>query len=243
MNSDGLRVAMWSGPRNISTAMMRAWENREDTVVWDEPLYAYFLDRTGLDHPGADEIIAAGISTWRSVVGQATGPIPKGRLIYFQKHMTHHLLEGESWEWLDQLSNCFLIRDPREVIASYVKVRGQVSAYDVGIPQQARIFEYVKQRTGQTPPVLDARDVLLDPRTQLGKLCEALHVPFSENMLSWPAGPRNSDGIWAKYWYGSVQTSTGFVAYEPKHPTLPGHLQALAKECVDYYERLRDCRL
>ena len=234
---------MWSGPRNISTAMMRAWENRNDTVVWDEPLYAYFLDRSGSDHPGASEIIAAGEPDWQTVVRRATGTIPGDQPIYFQKHMTHHLLESTSWEWLEQVSNFFLIRDPREVIASYVKVRGEVSAYDVGIPQQAKIFEYVKQRTGKPPPVLDARDVLLDPRTQLEKLCEALHVPFSEHMLAWPSGPRESDGVWAKYWYGSVQTSTGFVPYKPKSHTLPAHLESLARQCSAYYEVLHGFRL
>lgn len=243
MSNDGVRVAMWSGPRNISTAMMRSWENREDTVVWDEPFYAYYLDRTDLAHPSADEIIAAGEENWQGVVSRVTGPIPEGQSIYFQKHMTHHLLEDDSWTWLDQVSNCFLIRDPIEVIASYVKVRKEVSAYDVGIPQQARIFEYVKQRTGVTPPVLDARDVLLDPRTQLKKMCVALNVPFSERMLSWPPGPRKSDGIWAKHWYGTVRTSTGFVAYQPKNHLLPDHLRELAKECEAYYEVLRDCRL
>ena len=243
MKADGLHLAMWSGPRNISTAMMRAWENRRDTTVWDEPLYAYFLDRTGSDHPGAAEIIAAGEPDWRRVVSLATTPTQTHQPIFFQKHMTHHLLDSMGWEWLDRVTNCFLIRDPREVIASYLKIRNDVTAYDVGIPQQAGIFEYVKQRTGKTPLVMDARDILLDPRAQLQKLCEALEVAFDERMLSWPSGPRKSDGVWAKYWYSSVQTSTGFVAYQSKSHALPEHLEPLAAECSPYYEALHAVRL
>ena len=181
-----LRLAMWSGPRNISTAMMRAWENREDTVVWDEPLYAYYLDQTGRDHPGAEEIIAAGEPNLPAVIRRATGAIPAHRSIFFQKHMTHHLLDTTSWEWLSGVTNWFLIRDPTEVITSYLRVRAEVTAEDIGIPQQAKIFDYVRQKTGHVPPVLDAREVLLDPRAQLEKLCSVLQVPFSEKMLAWP---------------------------------------------------------
>lgn len=157
--------------------------------------------------------------------------------------MTHHLLESMSWEWLDQVTNCFLIRDPREVIASYLKIRNDVTAYDVGIPQQAAIFEYVQQRTGKTPLVMDARDILLNPRAQLQKLCDALEVSFDERMLAWPSGGRKSDGVWAKYWYSSVQTSTGFVSYQSKSHTLPEHLEPLAAQCSPYYEALHAIRL
>ena len=238
-----VRLAMWSGPRNISTAMMRAWENRDDTAVWDEPLYAYFLNESGSDHPDAKQVIEAGEPDWRKVVAKATGPAPGGKTIYFQKHMTHHLLEQMDWSWLARVTNCFLIRDPREVIASYVKTRPNPTVADVGIPQQATIFDYATKLSDQTPLVLDAKDVLCHPRRMLTVLCERLDVEFSDNMLSWPAGSRASDGVWAKHWYTTVQRSTGFVAYQSKAHCLPAELQALAEECAPYYARLHEQRL
>ena len=237
------RIAMWSGPRNISTAMMRAWENRGDTEVWDEPLYAYYLKTTGLDHPGAEEIIAQGEPDWRQVVKTIGGPIPNRKAIFFQKHMTHHLLRDVDWSWLDGVSNCFLIRSPIEVVASYVKTRPNASVYDVGVLQQAEIFEYVKCRTGIPPVVMDSSDVLQDPRGMLMRLCEVLEVPFSERMLSWYAGARDSDGVWAKYWYASVWESTGFAPYRPRTYTLPTHLEKLVEECETPYRALYDARL
>lgn len=236
-------IAMWSGPRNISTALMRAWENRNDTAVWDEPFYAYYLKATGIDHPGADEVIANGEPDWRQVVDKVTGPIPDGRAIFYQKHMTHHLLPEIDRGWLARVTNCFLIRDPCEVIASYAKVRTNLTVADVGIPQQAEIFEWVRSRTERTPLVLDARDVLLDPRRMMIGLCSALDVPFTERMLAWTPGPRESDGVWGKHWYASVWASTGFAPYEPKVHPLPKHLEALAEACAPSYRTLYECRL
>jgi hypothetical protein len=240
---DALRIAMWSGPRNISTAMMRAWENRGDTAVWDEPLYAYYLARTGLAHPGASEVIAAGETDWRRVVARCIGDVPGGRAVFFQKHMAHHLLEEMERDWLSQLVNCFLIRDPRDVIASYARVRPQVSVPDVGIVQQAAIFDRVASLTGRTPQVLDSRDVLQHPRAMLRALCESVGVAFSERMLSWPAGPRDSDGVWARHWYASVEASTGFAPYEPRSHRLTPDLAPLAEECMAHYQRLHRVRL
>ena len=168
--------------------MMRAWENRGDTAVWDEPLYAFYLHRTGIDHPGADEVIAAGDTDWRSVVAALTGPVPGGKPVFFHKHMTHHMLEEVDRDWLAQVHNCFLIRDPREVIASYARTRPHVTVSDVGVLQQAEIFAHARRMAGATPLVLDSRDVLEDPRGMLMALCAALDVPFSEKMLSWPRG-------------------------------------------------------
>ena len=202
--SGAIRIAMWSGPRNISTAMMRAWGNRGDTAVWDEPLYAFYLHRTGIDHPGAGEVIAAGDTDWRRVVAVVTGPVPDGKPIYFQKHMTHHMLDEVDRGWLAHMRNCFLIRDPREVIASYARTRPEVTLNDVGVLQQAEIFAHARRSTGAAPLVLDSRDVLEAPRAMLTALCAALDVSFSERMLSWPAGPRGSDGVWARYWYDAV---------------------------------------
>jgi len=200
---------MWSGPRNISTAMMRAWENRGDTAVWDEPLYAYYLHRTGIGHPGAKEVIAAGETEWRNVVDRITGPVPGGKPVFFQKHMTHHLLDEIDRGWLDQMINCFLIRDPAEVVASYSRAREDAVIKDVGVVQQAEIYDYLRARSQRVPVVLDARDVLQNPEGALKALCDAVGVAFTPRMLSWPPGRRESDGVWAKYWYDSVIASTG----------------------------------
>ena len=149
-----IRIAMWSGPRNISTAMMRSWGNRQDTFVIDEPFYPYYLYATGKNHPGADEVIAAGETDWSKVVGRLTGPVPNGRRIFFQKQMTHHLLPGMDREWLAAVTNCFLIRDPREVIASYVKKREHAALEDLGFVQQMEIFDFVCARTNTVPAVV-----------------------------------------------------------------------------------------
>lgn len=169
-----MRLAMWSGPRNISTAMMRAWGNRPDTVVCDEPLYAHYLKITGLPHPGAAEVIVHHETDWRKVVAWLTGPVPDGRAIFYQKHMTHHLLPGIERRWLDDLTHAFLIRDPREMLTSYIRTIPDPRLEDTGLPQQVEIFDRVKQRMGRTPPVIDARDVLENPRRTLGLLCDAL---------------------------------------------------------------------
>lgn len=235
-----LRIAMWSGPRNISTAMMRSWENRPDTAVIDEPFYAHYLQATGLDHPGRDEVIAAYPTDWRLVVDQLTGPAPGGRPIFYQKHMTHHMLPGMDEDWLDRVTNVFLIRDPRAVIASYVRKRQAITLEDTGLPRQWALFETVRRRTGATPLVIDAADVLADPAGVLGRLCTALGVAFDERMLSWAAGPRPTDGVWAKYWYHAVERSTGFHRPDSGIPDLPEDLQILVAECADYYQRLHD---
>lgn len=237
------RIAMWSGPRNISTAMMRAWENRGDTAVWDEPLYAYYLDHTGIDHPGAAEVIAAGETDWRKVVDRITGPVSGDKPIFFQKHMTHHLLREIDRGWLDRVTNCFLIRDPFDVVASYSRARENVVIEDLGIAQQAEIFDYVSARASGAPVVVDARDVLDAPEVTLEALCDAVGVDFTPRMLSWPAGPRPSDGVWAPYWYDSVIASTGFKPYEHKRSRLSPPLEAIAKGCEPHYRKLYDKRL
>ena len=238
-----VRVAMWSGPRNISTAMMRAWENRGDTAVWDEPFYAYYLNATGIDHPVDSEVIAAGETDWRRVVEQLLGDVPDQRPVFFQKHMTHHLLPEIDRGWMDAVVNCFLIRDPREVLASYARMRSTVTVEDVGVPQQAEIFDFLRARRGRAPVVLDARDVLEDPRGTLSALCARVGVEFSSRMLAWPPGPRKSDGVWAKHWYRSVHQSSGFQPYVPKGHLLPEPLEPLALECEPHYRRMWEQRL
>jgi hypothetical protein len=167
---------------------------------------------------------------------------PTGR-VYFQKHMTHHLLPGMDREWIGRLTNCFLIREPREVLASYSKVIETPTLEDLGFPQQTEIFSWVKERTGRTPPVVDAADVLRDPRRMLTLLCEAIGVEFQESMLSWPPGKRITDGVWAKYWYGEVEKSTGWRPYVKREIELPGRLEEIGARCVEHYERLFEQRL
>jgi hypothetical protein len=238
-----MRIAMWSGPRNISTAMMRSWGNRPDTVVVDEPLYAHYLKVTGLDHPGAAEVIAHHESDWRRVVADLTGPVPDGREIYFQKHMAHHLLPHIDRGWLDRVINCFLIREPCEMLTSLIKHLPDPTLEDTGLPQQVEILRHVQQRTGRTPPVLDAKDVLTNPRRMLMRLCEALEIEFTDAMLTWPPGRRETDGIWARHWYEAVERSTGFKPYVPKDEDVPEEMRDLHDRCCEYYDELHAARL
>jgi hypothetical protein len=238
-----VRIAMWSGPRNISTAMMRAWGNRADTFVIDEPFYAFYLSATGKEHPGADEVIASGETDWRKVIAQLIGPIPNGKWIFFQKQMAHHLLPEVDREWLSAVTNCFLIRDPREAVASYIKKREDPTLPDLGFMQQAEIFDFVRARTNSVPPVVDAKDVLENPKRMLCLLCDAIGVEFSEAMLSWPPGLRKTDGIWASHWYGKVAKTTSFQPYHPSDSKVPARLQEIHDRCHELYERLYEYRL
>jgi len=238
-----VRVAMWSGPRNISTAMLRSWENRSDTFVVDEPLYAHYLDVTGKDHPMAAEVIAAGETDWQGVVTWLTTDAPDGCQVFYQKHMAHQLLDHQSRDWIDELTNCLLIRDPREMITSYIVKNDEPEMSDLGFPQLSEIFERVRERSGRVPPIIDARDVQDNPRRVLGLLCQAVGVEFDEAMLSWPAGRRDSDGAWGPHWYDQVEKSTGFRPYRPKPDSVPEHLEGLLAECRDCYDRLYEVRL
>jgi len=223
--------------------MMRAWGNRADTFVIDEPFYAFYLSATRKEHPCADEVIASGETDWRKVIAHLTGPIPNGKGIFFQKQMAHHLLPEIDREWLSTVTNCFLIRDPREVIASYIKKREDPALLDLGFMQQAEIFDSVRARTTSVPPVVDARDVLENPKRMLRLVCEAIGVDFSESMLSWPPGLRETDGIWARHWYGEVAKTTSFQPYHPSDPKVPTRLQEIHDRCRDCYEKLYDYRL
>ena len=189
-----LRIAMWSGPRNISTAMMRAWENRGDCAVTDEPLYAAFLAGTNLDHPGRDEVLAAGETDVDRVVAALLGPVPGDKPLWYQKHMTHHLLPSTRRDWIPALANLLLIRDPAEVVASYVKSRANVSAEDLGAQQQVALFDEIAAATGKPPPVVDAGDFLRAPAAYLRALCAGLGIEFTTRMLHWPAGGNEADG-------------------------------------------------
>ena len=233
-----MRIAMWSGPRNISTAMMRAFENRSDCTVSDEPLYAAFLKQTGLDHPGAAEVIADGECDWQRVTETLTGPVPGGKPLWYQKHMSHHLLPGMDREWIHGLSNAFLIRHPHAVVASYIKSRAEVAPEDIGLLQEAKLFDELCERSGSTPPVIDSTEFLADPRGHLQALCDHFGFAFEDRMLHWPAGPRDTDGVWAPHWYGRVLASTGFDGREGPQPALTGEAAKVRDECRPHYEFL-----
>ena len=235
-----VRVAMWSGPRNISTAMMRAWENRSDTRVVDEPFYAAYLLRTGAEHPARAEVIASQPTdpeeVVRSLTDDDTAPV------HYAKHMTHHLTEDMSLEWVVGFRNVLLIRDPREVVASYVRSREACEPEDIGLLQQARLLEVLLE-VGEVPPVIDAGDFLRAPERHLRWLCEWLDIDFTEQMLHWPAGPRESDGVWAPHWYAAVERSTGFEPWRPREVDLNAHDAAVARACRPAYDDLHARRL
>ncbi len=245
MSESAVRIAMWSGPRNISTAMMRSFENRADTAVVDEPFYAVYLAVTGADHPMRDEVLASQSTDWRAVVADLVGPVPDGRGVFYQKHMTHHMLHEIGRDWTAQVRNAFLIRAPEDVLLSYAEVRGQATLDDIGVPQQLELFEREADRLGHAPPVVDSYDVLKDPRGVLGALCKAVGIPFSDRMLSWPAGRRASDGVWAPAWYSAVEQSTGFSAPRERAriTDLPDNLKRVADAARPAYERLALFRL
>jgi hypothetical protein len=238
-----LRIAMWSGPRNISTAMMRAWENRGDCTVADEPLYAAFLAASGIDHPGREDVIAAGETDVRKVVASLLGPVPGGKPVWYQKHMAHHLLPETPREWIPGLTNLLLIRDPGEVVSSYIKSRANVTPEDIGLLQQTDLYDAIIAATGKSPPVIDAGDFLRAPEAYLRALCAMFGIEFTARMLEWPAGRRESDGIWAKYWYAAVEASTGFEPWRPRAVTLDGAATRVAEVCLPHYRRLHAVRM
>src|SRR5256714_1713457 len=238
--AEPIRIAIWSGPRNISTAMMRSFGNRPDTAVIDEPFYAAYLHATGIQHPLRDESLAAQAADWREVVDIILGPVPGGCPIFYQKHMTHHMLPEFGRDWIAQCRNAFLIRAPEDVLASYTEKRSEVTLDDIGFVQQHEIFEREVDRLGYAPPVIDAADVLANPRDVLSALCRALETFFTDRMLRWAPGRRDTDGAWAPAWYDAVERSTGFSP--PKPPVrledLRDDLKPIALAARPHYERL-----
>ncbi|MFK8030670.1 MAG: HAD family hydrolase [Gammaproteobacteria bacterium] len=238
-----MHLAMWSGPRNISTAMMRAFENRADTRVMDEPFYAAYLHDSGLDHPVRSHILEHQETDWRKVIELCTSELPEGVSLSYQKQMTHHMLEHYDTNWLHGMRHCFLLREPARVLASYEKKREQPTLSDIGLAQQVNLFEKISAQAIVKPLIIDSADFLQQPRAYLEHLCEYIELPFTTRMLSWPAGKRDSDGVWAEHWYNRVWESTGFE--EPKHTTvkLASHLQDVCDEAQPLYERLFEQRL
>jgi Sulfotransferase domain len=237
-----VRVAMWSGPRNISTALMRAFENRPDTVVVDEPLYGAYLARTGIDHPGRQEVLASGNTDLAAAIASLSAPLAPGRRVHYAKHMAHHVSRDMDLRWTLQFRNVLLIRDPAEVVASYVRSRETCEPEDIGLPQQGWLLE-LWDGEGVQVPILDARDFLKAPEPHLRWLCDWLQIPFTDRMLSWPPGPRESDGVWAPHWYSAVWSSTGFEPWRPRDTTLSDHDATVAEVCRPVYEALHARRV
>jgi hypothetical protein len=233
---------MWSGPRNISTAMMRSFGNRCDTAVIDEPFYAAYLAQTGLRHPMRDAVLASQSGDWREIVRVLTGAVPDGRPVFYQKHMTHHMLPGIDRLWMAACRNVFLIRSPSRVLASYKVRHDHVTLDDIGVRQQAELFDTVCDALGHAPPVIDAADILAAPETALRALCETLGLAFTPAMLHWPAGPRPTDGVWAPAWYQSVEASTGFAKPDADRG-LDEALKPVAAAAWPYYARLAAHRI
>jgi hypothetical protein len=237
-----VRVAMWSGPRNISTAMMRAFENRPDAVVVDEPLYAAYLARTGLDHPGREAVIASQPTDVATAVADLCAPLAPGPRIHYAKHMAHHLSRDMDLRWTLRFRNVLLIRDPAEVVASYVRARESCEPDDIGLAEQAWLLALWDEQEIEVP-ILDAGDVLRAPEAHLTWLCDWIGIPFSAQMLSWPSGPRASDGVWAPHWYAAVWASTGFAPSRTRETTLSDHDAAVAEACRPIYAALHARRV
>jgi len=238
------RIAMWSGPRNISTAMMRSWENRADTQVVDEPFYACYLNATGIIHPMQSEVLASQSSNWDQVIsGVLQSTLEPSVSIQYQKHMTHHMVGNLDMDWFNSVRHAFLIRHPAEVVASYAKKREGITAEDLGFENQNKIFELALSAGSKNIPIIDAKDVLSNPRKALTLLCDALDLPFDKGMLNWPTGKRDTDGVWSAHWYQNVEKSTGFSPYSEKLISLNSDQQKIVNECLPFYERMHKLRI
>ena len=236
-----ISLAMWSGPRNISTALMRSFENRPDSVVLDEPFYAYYLKKTKINHPMKNKIINLGQTNKDRIISNITGPIPKNKKIWYQKHMAHHNIPNEDIKWIHKLTNCLLIRNPKNVILSYSKKHKLLSIDQLGYRQLFEIYKLLNSN-GNNPIIIDSSDLLKDPKYYLKILCEKLKINFYPQMLSWPKGSRNSDGIWGKYWYNNVNNSTGFYPYFINDEEISNKYENIYLECLKIYNELYEIR-
>ncbi|MEQ9315940.1 MAG: HAD family hydrolase [Henriciella sp.] len=241
--SEPVRIAMWSGPRNLSTTMMRSFGARPDTACVDEPFYAAYLVASGLTHPMQEEILASQPHDGAEVARQLLGPVPGGKSIFYQKHMTHHMDPAIPRDWMSEVTNVFLIRHPTRVLASYARKMERVDLDVIGIPQQAELFDRVCQIRGEAPPVVDSDDILADPSGMLRALCSAIGIPYTDAMLSWQAGRKPEDGAWAPHWYDAVWQSTGFGEPRAHILGLPSELMDLAEEALPSHEAIATHRL
>ena len=235
---DTIRISMWSGPRNISTAMMRSFASRPECQAVDEPFYAYYLTKTGLHHPMYKEVIASQPTDWHVVAETLNAPRKAGSMLYI-KHMTHHMTAEVDLSAFEDHRNCFLIRDPKRVIASYAAKWDRITTEDIGIKRQLDIFKTLEELTGRSPVVVEAEDILRQPEAMLKKLCAALDIQWIPEMLSWKKGRHPEDGVWAEHWYASVEQTTGFAPYEEREVELKSELMNLLAEQIPFYDALR----
>ena len=235
-----MNIFMWSGPRNLSTALMRSFENRVDTNVWDEPLYAYYLKKTKKNHPMAENIINTYETNIDKIIKELTKPsIHKHS---YQKHMTHHILKETPIEWINKGENCFLIRNPKDVILSYIKKNDLNNIDDIGFPMQIKLFNLTK-KLGKKPIIINAEDLSINPKKVLECLCKNLKINFSEKMLSWPKGKRDSDGLWEKVWYKNVQSSSKFEKLTNNNANIPSKYMDIYNECLDIFDELNSLNI
>jgi len=238
-----MRIAMWSGPRNLSTALMYAFAARDDCAVWDEPFYAAYLAATGLEHPMRSEILAAGVKNPAKVVESCLGKIPDEKTVFYQKHMTQHMIPDFNRTWLTQLTNVFLIRHPAKVLASYQAKRESITLNDIGFWQQEELFDQIAEAKGSQPIVIDSESILAEPKAAFIRLCGAIGIEFQEQMLSWPKGPHKHDGVWGSHWYKSVWESTGFTQKPASAPSLDGLDQDILAQAMKSYTKMQQYRI
>ena len=229
-----MKIAMWSGPRNLSTAMMYSFGNRPDFEAVDEPFYGAYLHATGIEHPMGAEVIASQDTDPARVAATCAAEPAQHR---YMKHMPHHMLDGVPLDWTQDCVNIHLIRHPARVIASYAAKRENPTLEDIGYPQQTALYKKIGGL------VIDSHDIREDPETALRILCDAIGLPFSDAMLHWPAGPKPFDGVWASHWYGAVHRSTGFAGPEGALPKLDGEAAELCEKALPHYEALKARKL
>jgi len=228
-------ISLWSGPRNVSTALMYSFAERPDTEVIDEPLYAHYLLETGADHPGIEDTLREMENNGDKAIGQLLAHKSE-KPILFLKNMAHHFVSLDDY-FLKDFTNIFLIRDPREMLPSLAKQIPTPILRDTGLDKQVTLYKHLAS-LGQRPAIIESKYLLQNPEEVLKKACKHIDIPFYRNMLKWEAGPRKEDGSWAKYWYHSVHKSTGFRPYEKKTEPFPEKLDPLLNECQPYYEFL-----
>ena len=231
-------IACWSGPRNISTALMRSWSSREDTFVTDEPFYAYYLKATMKNHPMREKIIKHYLSDYDKVVHYLTGKNPNQKKIWYQKHMAHHLIDLSKIEWVKNCENCILVRHPKEVISSFSAKNKLCSVEELGYPQQLEIINFLK-KSNKRFRVIDSEDLLKNPKGVLSSWCESININFDKSMLSWSEGSHKNDGIWWKHWYDNVIKTTGFKKYQKKDISIENKYDSIYNESMTYYNYIK----
>lgn len=232
-----MKIACWSGPRNISTALMRSWSSRIDTLVSDEPFYACYLKKKDLKHPMYKEIINHYENDYKNVIQNITAKIPNSRNIWYQKHMAHHIIDYHNLEWITNFNNCFLVRNPASVINSYIKKNQLSSSEELGYIQQYKMIKFLKKK-GEKCFVIDSSLLLQNPELILSKWCEALNIEFDSNMLHWDQKIYSTDGIWAQHWYDNVIKTQSFQKFEDKNVLVKKEYYDIYLECKKYYEYL-----